>query len=123
LGKSEYLIILLLLIVAGYFVFNSGKSTDTDKMQETTTNTDSDVVKITIEDFKHSPSKLVVKRGTVIEVTNLDSAGHTVTALDGSFDTGIIVQNQTKTLVMDELGLFNYRCTPHPSMTGVIEVI
>lgn len=121
--KVKYLIILLLLVVVGYFVLNSQKDKNTDTTQQEITNTDSKIVKITIKDFKHSPSKLMVKKGTVIEITNLDSAGHTVTALDGSFNTGIIVQNQTKTLVMDKPGLFNYRCTPHPSMTGIIEVI
>lgn len=78
---------------------------------------------LSIKNFKHSPSQLFVKKGTVISITNNDLVGHSVTADGGSFDTGIIANGSTVTLTMDTAGTFGYHCTPHPNMTGTITVV
>lgn len=83
----------------------------------------SGTVEVTMKGFAFTPAALVVKKGTVIQITNQDSTGHSLTADDGSFDTGVFSSGKTKTLTMESVGTFAYHCTPHPSMTGTITVV
>ena len=48
---------------------------------------------------------------------------HTVTASDGSFDSGIMQPGQTFSFTFDELGSFHYSCILHPAMMGTITVV
>ena len=60
--------------------------------------------------------------GTTIVVTNDDSATHTWTALDGTFDSGALAQGDTFEFTFTEPGEFAYQCNFHPSMTGTLVV-
>lgn len=78
---------------------------------------------ITISNFKFAPEVLEVKVGDTITVDNKDSAEHTVTAKDKSFDTGRFASG-TKTFTVTKAGRFEYVCDVHPSMTNrVIQVV
>ncbi len=66
---------------------------------------------------------LEVKVGDTITVDNKDSAEHTVTARDKSFDTGRFASG-TKTFTVAKAGRFEYVCDVHPFMTNrVIQVV
>jgi plastocyanin len=54
--------------------------------------------------------------------SNHDSVSHTVTADEGSFDTGNIGQGESKTVTFDKVGTFSYHCTYHSNMTGTVVV-
>ena len=71
---------------------------------------------ITISDFEFAPETLDVKVGDTIRVDNKDSAEHTVTATDKSFDTGRFASG-TKTFTVTRAGRFEYLCDVHPFMT------
>lgn len=78
---------------------------------------------IVIKDFAFTPSQLTVAPGTTITVTNEDSAAHTVTADDGSFDSGNIDAGQTgKITAPSTPGSYPLTCTIHPFMTGTLIV-
>lgn len=77
---------------------------------------------LTIEDFAYSPEPLVVDKGTVVRVVNKDDAAHTVTADDGSFDTGELGEGESKELTVDGTGELSYHCEIHDYMQGVIRV-
>jgi plastocyanin len=78
---------------------------------------------ITISNFEFAPEVLEVKVGDIITVDNKDSAEHTVTAKDKSFDTGRFASG-TKTLTVTKAGRFEYVCDVHPFMTNrVIQVV
>jgi plastocyanin len=47
---------------------------------------------------------------------------HTVTAEDGSFDSGPIESGQRWARVFSTPGRFPFHCTPHPFMRGEIVV-
>jgi plastocyanin len=47
---------------------------------------------------------------------------HTVTADDGSFDSGPIAQGETFSQVFNAAGSVGYHCEIHPQMTGTIIV-
>jgi plastocyanin len=76
---------------------------------------------IDIRDFAFAPTELRVAAGTEITWTNRDPAPHTVTADDGSFDSGEIAPGETYSIAL-EAGSVAYACLIHPTMTGTITV-
>ncbi len=74
--------------------------------------------------LNYSPSQLTLVIGvnnTVIFV-NQDSVKHTVTALDGSFDSGDILPGQSWTHTFGTAGTYSFHCIYHSFMTGSITV-
>ncbi len=76
---------------------------------------------IVISDFSFSED-ITVPVGTTVVVRNDDSAGHTWTADDGSFDSGLIDGGGTFEFTFTEAGTFAFHCEVHPAMTGTITV-
>lgn len=76
---------------------------------------------ITIAGFSYSGAESVAL-GDTVQVSNEDSVGHTLTAVDGEFDSGSIAAGETFDLTFDEAGEFDYFCTVHPEMAGTITV-
>lgn len=79
-------------------------------------------LQIEIRDFTFSPAVLRAKPGQAITVTNRDFVAHTLTAKDGSIDSGDIVQDQSWTFIAPGPGSIPYYCEPHPQMTGTLEI-
>jgi plastocyanin len=63
-----------------------------------------------------------IKAGGRVRWVNDDQLQHTVTADDGSFDSGPVEPGRSFERVFDRPGEFAYHCTPHPFMTGRIVV-
>ena len=76
-------------------------------------------VEIAIADFEFVGDQDVLVGGRVV-VTNTDVASHTLTAINGSFDSGTLAQGDSYEFTVDAPGTFEYRCEIHPSMTGSI---
>jgi plastocyanin len=77
---------------------------------------------ITIQGFAFQTSG-TFRPGETVTVNNLDGAPHTVTANDGSFDTGTIGGNATGQFTLPTTpGTFSFFCAIHPAMTGTITV-
>jgi plastocyanin len=77
---------------------------------------------ITIRSFAFEPDELSARVGDTITVTNADGTNHTVTAVDGSFDTGRF-DSGTRTFTLDRPGRFEFRCDVHSFMShGFIQV-
>jgi len=78
---------------------------------------------ITIQNFKFSPDPLSVKQGSKVTVAILDDGvPHSVTADDGSFDTGIFMKsNGPKTITVSKSGTIHYHCQVHSFMKGTID--
>jgi plastocyanin len=68
---------------------------------------------ISIKDFQYNPADLQVKAGETVTVTNSDTAPHTVTAKDGSFNADVPA-NGSATLTVSKAGSHPYDCTYHP---------
>ncbi len=77
---------------------------------------------VEIQDYAFNPPNLTVKAGTTVTFVNKDAVGHSATADDGSFDTGVMIQNESGTVTFDTPGTFGYHCTPHPNMKGTVIV-
>jgi plastocyanin len=76
---------------------------------------------IVISGFEFSDDPTVAV-GATVAVRNDDSAGHTLTADDGAFDSGSIDGGGTAEITLTEAGTFPFHCEVHPDMTGTITV-
>jgi hypothetical protein len=63
-----------------------------------------------------------VNVGDTITWTNQDTAPHTATASDGSFDTGNLSKGKSGSITFSKAGTFAYICSIHPSMKGTVTV-
>ena len=77
---------------------------------------------VTISGFAFGPQSISVPVGSTVTWMNQDSTAHTVTADDGSFDSGPLAQAATFSRTFDAPGTFTYHCAIHSSMTGTIVV-
>jgi plastocyanin len=82
----------------------------------------SDTVSAMVQDFMFRPARLEVAVGTTIVWTNGGQVMHTVSARDGSFDSGPIEPGKRGSITFSRAGTFAFRCTPHPFMTGMVVV-
>lgn len=130
-----YLVIALVAYgVVYYFVFakkggvNYGTSQQTPSANQQTSPTSptspAPAAKnsVQISNFSFSPATLTVKVGDTVTWTNQDSMGHSATADDNSFDTGILDQGKSGTITFSKAGTYTYHCAVHPSMHGTIIV-
>jgi plastocyanin len=72
----------------------------------------------------YSPDSLTVTMGQTVEWHNVAGTTHTATEAGISlWDTGNIANGGTSAAIeMNTAGTFTYRCTIHPTMTGVLIV-
>jgi plastocyanin len=78
---------------------------------------------VEIEDFAYRPDPVTIEEGGKVIWKNRDSAPHTATAADGSFDTGTIEEDKLKSETFKEPGTYAYVCSIHPQMHGTVEVV
>ncbi|HLL51281.1 MAG TPA: cupredoxin family copper-binding protein [Thermomicrobiales bacterium] len=79
-------------------------------------------VNVQVVDFAFEPATLTVPVGTTVTWTNAGSRPHTVTADDGSFDSGRLDPGEQFSQSFDQPGTFTYFCGFHPDMQGSIVV-
>jgi plastocyanin len=81
--------------------------------------------------LRFDPSELTVAAGTTLLVANVGGKPHTLTADDGSFDTGIVepgaeggrFAGKNASVTLDKAGTFTFHCEVHPAaMKGVVTV-
>jgi amicyanin len=78
--------------------------------------------KTTIKNISYMQPRISVTVGTTVEWTNSDPLPHTVTAVDKSFNSGLIQPGKTYRHTFTKAGTYNYFCQPHPFMKGVVVV-
>lgn len=76
---------------------------------------------ITIASFRFSGDATGAV-GDAVQVTNADSFGHTWTATEGAFHSGVIASNESFEFTFEEAGTFDFFCQIHPEMTGSITI-
>jgi plastocyanin len=81
--------------------------------------------------LRFDPAKLRVTAGTTLLVANVGGKPHTLTADDGSFDTGIVepgaeggrFAGKNASVTLNQAGTFKFHCEIHPAaMKGVVTV-
>jgi plastocyanin len=79
--------------------------------------------KVDIAEFTYQPDPVTIEEGGKVIWINRDSAPHTATADDGSFDTGTLEEGKLKSETFKEPGTYTYHCQIHPGMHGTVEVV
>jgi plastocyanin len=79
--------------------------------------------KVEIANFAYGPDPVTVQVGGKVIWLNQDSAPHTATADDGSFNTGTLKEGKLKSETFKQAGTYDYICQIHPDMHGVVEVV
>jgi plastocyanin len=92
------------------------------KVEPDVTRSSRDTVTATVQDFLFRPAHIEIAAGTTIMWTNNGQVMHTVSAEDGSFDSGPIDPGERRGLTFSRAGTFPFHCTPHPFMRGVVVV-
>jgi plastocyanin len=77
---------------------------------------------VSIGDNFFDPADVAVEPGSTITWTNQGAVPHTVTADDGSFDSGVLNPGDSYTVTFSGQGTLTYHCTLHPEMTGSVTV-
>jgi plastocyanin len=81
--------------------------------------------------LRFDPTELSVPVGTTLLVANVGGKPHTLTADDGSFDTGLIdpgaqggrFAGKNASITLEQTGSFRFHCEVHPAaMKGVVTV-
>jgi plastocyanin len=125
-------VIIAVIVIGGaaYFL-NKGNSYQQNMPSQTQTQTNTNPTNgssvmakngVTIQNMAFSPATLTVKVGDKVTWTNQDSVGHSSTADDNSFDTGVIAQGQSGTNTFAKAGTYTYHCSVHPNMKATIIV-
>ena len=77
---------------------------------------------VTIDGYAFKTPTITVAPGTLVVWKNLDDDPHTVTANDGSFDSGGLAQGDTFKHTFLKAGTYQYYCKVHPMMRGTVIV-
>jgi plastocyanin len=81
--------------------------------------------------LRFDPSELEVAAGTTLLVANVGGKPHTLTADDGSFDTGVVepgaqggrFAGRNASVTLNQAGTFKFHCEVHPAaMKGMVTV-
>jgi plastocyanin len=81
-----------------------------------------DVVRVAMQGSAFAPRETHVRVGQLVEWVNMDPVAHTVTADDGSWDSGRMEEGAVFTRTFAEPGRYSYFCQPHAGMVGVVVV-
>lgn len=79
-----------------------------------------DARSVGIGDNFFDPPDATVEPGSTITWTNNGARPHTVTADDGSFDSGRLNPGDSYTVAFDGQGTVTYHCAIHPEMRGSV---
>src|SRR6185437_6918102 len=77
---------------------------------------------VIIKQMHFEPPELTVNAGDTVEWKNEDIFAHTVTADNGSFDSGLIAPGSSWSTVIQGQGTIGYHCRPHPNMAAKLVV-
>jgi plastocyanin len=77
---------------------------------------------VRIANLAYDPPTITVPAGSTVTWSNDDVTPHTVTAVDGQFDSGIFDPGASFSFTFSEPGTFTYQCLLHPTMQGSVVV-
>src|SRR5215203_1617616 len=113
------LLLLVVLLMIALLVFVSAAGAQDSGVEAVPVQ---DARSVDIGDNFFDPPDATVEPGSTITWTNSGARPHTVTADDGSFDSGVLNPGESYTVAFDGQGTVTYHCTIHPEMRGSVTV-
>jgi plastocyanin len=80
------------------------------------------IVRTGMKNIHYLQPTMEIEVGTTVEWKNNDPLLHSVTAVNKSFDSGVIQPGKTYRHTFTRAGTFDFYCVPHPFMKGTIVV-
>jgi uncharacterized membrane protein/plastocyanin len=77
---------------------------------------------IVVRELHFNPPQMTVEAGDTVEWRNEDIFSHTVTADDGSFDSGLIDPGHKWQMTFKNARTAAYHCRPHPNMKAKLVI-
>lgn len=77
---------------------------------------------VTIRDFEFEPDTVTIRAGGTVTWMNEGPSTHTVSADDGSFESGDLARGATFSYTFEQPGTYSYHCKPHPFMRARVVV-
>ena len=119
-----FVVVFVLIIGGVYLNLNSKKNSGTSILPpDVPSNVPLNVNQINIENLAFSPSSLNVKVGELVIWKNLDSASHKIISNgEPKFESPQLANGEEFSYIFPIAGTYDYYCSIHPSMKGVIIV-
>jgi plastocyanin len=81
-----------------------------------------DTAAVNIDNFSFTPQRVTVKAGTLVIWTNQDDIPHTVMSTTKEFNSKALDTDDKFSLMFATPGSYDYFCSLHPHMTGIVVV-
>jgi plastocyanin len=114
-------VLIVFLFVSACSKGGDGYSGD-DNNNNNNNNNNNTTNSVGIGSTSFSPATITVKAGTTVTWTNNVNDVHTVTADDGSFNSGDLAYYKTYSRTFSQAGTFPYHCIHHANMKGSVVV-
>lgn len=123
--KRDYVIALVVALLVVAFVGTAGCAASSGNTQPTNDQPHAGSASslgptVTIRNLTFTPRSITVKAGDTVTWTNRDTTTHTVSGTD--FVSGQIAPGQSYSHKFGTAGTYQYVCTIHPSMEGIVVV-
>jgi plastocyanin len=109
--------------MTGVILVRGEDGTVPEQPAQTAQDVPADAPTVRIVNLAFDPAEITVPTGATVVWTNEDTPPHTVTSLDGVFDSGIFDPGASFSWTFDQPGTFPYQCLLHPQMQGTVIVI
>jgi len=116
--------LLAVVVAVGFLAFREGDSKRKVAVRQTPVVTDEMQVTVDTVDNDYAPKNLTVRKGATVTWKLTGDLPHSITDADGQrrFDSGVLSPGDSFELTFDAAGRYDYFCTLHHAMQGVVTV-
>ncbi len=124
-------LLLLVVLVVMFSISGCGKNTDTDTNTSANTNAGpnnqnqgtplpDNTVRVKIQDAKFVSRTALINAGMTVMWVNQDNTDHQIKS--AAFSSPVLKPGDTFSYTFDNVGVYEYTCSIHPTMAGTISV-
>ncbi|AGB48787.1 plastocyanin [Methanomethylovorans hollandica DSM 15978] len=118
-------VIVFILLISAFLAIGCTGQQPTAPTNETpatpfNSTTGGKVIEVSIQNFAFEPKSVKISVGDTVKWTNLDSVSHTIKSTD--FTSEVLKNGGSFSHTFTQVGTYDYECSIHPSMKGVVIV-